>query len=84
MYMSCLSQFHLKCNIYGIASKLTIDLTLNYVKTFEFKNGSTRKLTYKQNNLLLNTRPRVLKSPQKQSLDVVVEFNSTCVSGAWK
>ena len=49
MYMSCLSQFYLKCNIYGITSnKLTIDLTLNYVKTFEFKNGSTRKLTYKQ------------------------------------
>ena len=39
-------QFHLKCNIYSITSKLTIDLTLNYVKKFEFQNGSTRKLTY--------------------------------------
>ena len=33
-----------KCNIYSITSKLTIDLTLNYVKIFEFQNGSTRKL----------------------------------------
>ena len=39
-------KFHLKCNIYSITSKLTIDLTLNYVKIFEFQNGSTRKLTY--------------------------------------
>ena len=46
MYTSSLSQFHLKCNIYSITSKLTIDLTLNYVKKFEFQNGSTRKLTY--------------------------------------
>ena len=29
-----------------ITSKLTIDITLNYVKKFEFQNGSTRKLTY--------------------------------------
>ena len=46
MYTSCLRQFHLKCNIYSITSKLTIDLTLNYVKIFEFQNGSPRKLTY--------------------------------------
>ena len=59
MYTSCLRQFHLKCNIYSITSKLTIDLTLNYVKIFKFQNGSTRKLTYKQ-SLSLNVRPRVL------------------------
>ena len=35
-----------KCNIYSITLKLTIDLTLNYVKKFEFQNGSTRNLTY--------------------------------------
>ena len=46
MYTSRLSQFHLKCNINSITSKLTIDLTLNYVKIFEFQNGSPRKLTY--------------------------------------
>ena len=45
-----------------------------YVQTFEFQNGSTRKLTYKQ-SLSLNAQPWVLKSPQSQSLDVVVEFN---------
>ena len=50
---------------------------------FEFQNRSTRKLTYKE-SLLLNVRPWVLKSPQSRSLDVVVEFNLTCVSGAWK
>ena len=48
MYMSCLRQFHLKCNIYSITSKLTIDLILNYVKMFEFQNGSTRKLACEQ------------------------------------
>ena len=35
-----------QCIIYSITSKLTIDLTLNYVKILEFQNGSTRKLTY--------------------------------------
>ena len=61
MYTSCLRQFHLKCNIYSITSKLTIDLTLNYVKIFKFQNGSTRKLTYKQ-SLSLNVRLWVLKN----------------------
>ena len=42
MYTSSLSQFHLKSNIYSITSKLTIDLTLNYVKKFEFQNESTK------------------------------------------
>ena len=42
MYTSSLSQFHLKSNIYSISSKLTIDLTLKYVKMFEFQNGSTK------------------------------------------
>ena len=41
MYTSSLSQFHLKRNIYSITSKLTIDLTLNYVKMFEFQNETT-------------------------------------------
>ena len=66
MYTSSLSQFHLKSNIYSITSKLTIDLTLNYVKMFEFQNEST-KLTCKQ-SLALNVRPRVLKSPQSRRL----------------
>ena len=44
------------------------------MKTFKFQNGSTRKLTYKQ-SLSLNVQPWILKSPQSQSLDVVVEFN---------
>ena len=47
MYTFSLSQFHLQCIIYSITSKLTIDLTLNYVKIFEFQTGSTKKLTYK-------------------------------------
>ena len=42
MYTSSLSQFHLKSNIYSITTKLTIDLTLKYVKMFEFQNGSTK------------------------------------------
>ena len=83
MYTSCLSQFHLKCNIYSITSKLTTDLTLNYVKTFEFQNGSTRKLTYKQ-SLSSNVCPWVLKSPQSRSLDVVVEFNFEWITLAVK
>ena len=58
-----LSHFHFKWNIYSITSKLTIDLTLNYVKIFKFQNGSTKKLFYKQ-SLSLNVWPRVLKSPQ--------------------
>ena len=62
-----ISLCHLKCNIYSIISKLTIDLTLNYVKIFKFQNGSTKKLFYKQ-SLSLNVRPRVLKSPQSRSL----------------
>ena len=82
MYTSCLSQFHLKCNIYGITSKLTIDLTLNYVKTFEFQNGSTRKLTYKQ-SLSSNVQPQVLKSPHSRSLDVVVEFHFEWIILVW-
>ena len=67
MYTSSLSQFHLQCIIYSITSKLTIDLTLNYVKIFEFQTGSTKKLTYKP-HLSLNVRPRILKSPQRQCL----------------
>ena len=72
--MSCLSQFHLKCNIYSITSKLTIDLTLNYVKIFEFQNRSTRQLTYKQ-SLSLNVRPQLLKSPKLDFSMFVVKFN---------
>ena len=46
MYTSSLSHFYLKCNIYSITSKLTIDLTnLSYVKIFKFQNGSTKKTT---------------------------------------
>ena len=62
-----ISLCHLKCNIYSITSKLTIDLTLNYVKIFKFQNGSTKKLFYKQ-SLSLNVRPRVLKSPQSRKV----------------
>ena len=43
MYTSSLSHFYLKCNIYSITSKLTIDLTLSYVKIFKFQNRSTKK-----------------------------------------
>ena len=53
------------------------------MKTFKFQNGSTRKLTYKQ-SLSLNVRPWVLKSPQSQSLDVVVEFNFDWITLAVK
>ena len=59
MYTSGLSQFHLKCNIYSITSKLTIDLTLNYVKMFEFQNGSTKKLTNKVIVKCLASGPKV-------------------------
>ena len=43
MYTSSLSHFHRNWNIYSITSKLTIDLTLNYVKILKFQNGSTKK-----------------------------------------
>ena len=62
---SVLSQMqHLQHNF---KLKLTIDLTTNYEKIFEFQNGSTKKLTYKQSSLL-TVRPRVLKSPQSRCL----------------
>ena len=69
---------------YNFKVKYWFKIKLHVImKTFKFQNGSTRKLTYKQ-SLLLNVRPWVLKSPQSQSLDVVVEFNFDWITLAVK
>ena len=76
---SVLSQMqHLQHNF---KLKLTIDLTSNYEKIFEFQNGSTKKLNYTQ-SLSSNDGPQVLKSASKSMF--VINFNFEWITLAVK
>ena len=75
MYTSCLRQFHLKCNIYSITSKLTIDLTLNYVKTDLLKTDLQTKFSVK----CLSSGPKVTTKSM-----LVISFNFEWITLAVK
>ena len=78
MYTSSLSRFHLQCIIYSIISKLTVDLTLNYVKIFEFQTGSTENINL-QTTFVVKCSSSDLKVTTKTVF--VIKFN-LCITCA--